>query len=323
MSKFEEQDLDINETISSEENVRSHDAEQIVDSGRGLENFADAVTEAVAEETKAALPENNPGLISAVSSYGSENVQETLEESDMGEQLKVNQEKIETLREETNKRIVEIIAEESAGISSVETRNVEVAGTEYPAKSISEQAEAIGADAGKGAGNPSEQNGAESEKRNEVMEGAQKERGEMLKDVLTSPTVSGGLDLVPFAGGGKMVVEAAYGETFSGKELTGSDRVIHAGVGAASVALDCTGIGEVEKGAIIIGKSAVLIEKAGVKLAEKSATEGTAKIFAKTAEFMVEHPDITKRVEQVAEIKIREQINKINEYNNLVPPINA
>lgn len=310
MSKIEEQDPDINETIPSEEKAESIDAEQITDSERGLENIADEVKEAVAEETKAALPENNPGLISAVSSYGSENVQETLEKSDTGEQLKINQENIKTLGEETNKRIAEITTEGSAD----KTGNVEAVGTEESAKNSFESVEATDDDIEETADNPPERSSAESEKRNEVMEEAQEKRGGMLKEFLTSEIVNGGLDLVPFVGGGKMFVEAAYGETFSGKELKGRKRVIHAGVGAGSLCLDLTGIGEVEKGAIIFGKSAVLLEKAGVKLAEKSATEGTAKIFAKTAEFMVEHPEITKRAEQSAEIKIREQIKNIKEY---------
>lgn len=151
------------------------------------------------------------------------------------------------------------------------------------------------------------------EQKESTIEKFQEERGGMLTDIMTSEITSNSLDLVPFAGGGKMMVESIAGKTLFGEELSGKDRIIHGAMGAGSLALDFTGIGEAKDAAIIAGKSVGLVEKMGAKLAEKGSVNG-AKIFERSAQFMTDHPQLTYRAEQFAEEKIREQIQNINNY---------
>src|SRR5207245_1690312 len=73
---------------------------------------------------------------------------------------------------------------------------------------------------------------AENKERERIMERFQEKRGNALTRVMTSEVVSNGLDLVPFAGGGKMLLESVSRKTLSGQELKGRDRVIHAAIGA-------------------------------------------------------------------------------------------
>ncbi len=162
-----------------------------------------------------------------------------------------------------------------------------------------------------GAKNPEQaENKTEREK---VIEQAQEKRGNMLTNFLTSEIASNGMDLVSFAGSGKMVVESISGKTLAGKKLTGKDRIIHGAIGAGSLLLDFTGIGEAKDLTIIAGKSLGLVEKAGVKLAERGALK-SAKVFEVTAKFMAEHPQLVARAEQFAEAKIKEQIQNIKDY---------
>jgi hypothetical protein len=146
-----------------------------------------------------------------------------------------------------------------------------------------------------------------------TMEGFQQERGTILRDLLSFETMNSGINLVPFAGGGKMLVEAIAGKELTGNELTGKERVIHGAIGAGSLALDFTGIGEAGKVGVIAGKSIGLIEKIGARLSAKGAVR-SARIFEKTAEFMVKNPELTAKAEIYADTKIKSLITKIKDY---------
>jgi hypothetical protein len=150
-------------------------------------------------------------------------------------------------------------------------------------------------------------------RREYTRESFQEVRSGMLSGVLTSEVVSNGLNLVPFAGGGKMLFESIAGKELSGAKLTGKERIIHAAMGAGSLALDFTGIGELKDGAILLGKSTGLVEKLGVTLAERGA-EGSARIFARTAEFMTANPTLTTQAEKFAEAKIKGRVKDIKGY---------
>ena len=143
-----------------------------------------------------------------------------------------------------------------------------------------------------------------------IMEKAVERRGNLAKDILTSEVVNNGLDILPFAGSGKMIVEAAYGGTLSGKEISGKDRIIHGAIGAGMLALDFTGIGEAGRLLELSGKALPLVERIGAKLAEKGVVKGAA-IFAKTSEFMARHPELVARAEKMAETKIRQHLARL------------
>ncbi len=155
------------------------------------------------------------------------------------------------------------------------------------------------------------------EQQAEIITEAQEARGGIAKNLLTSEIVSNGLDVLPFAGSGKMVVEAVYGGTLSGRELSGKDRIIHGAMGAGMLALDFTGVGEaIELG----GKAIPLVEKIGASLAEKGAIKGAA-IFTKTAEFMGRHPELTAKAEAYAEGELRGVITQIKDYQKETRPV--
>jgi len=153
----------------------------------------------------------------------------------------------------------------------------------------------------------------EGDERNVIIEQAQQRRGNLLSKIMTSEIVSNGLDLLPFAGGGKMLVESASGKTLSGTELTGRDRAIHAAIGAGSLVLDCVGVGEVNKGRIVAGKSIGWMEKIGTMLSSRGATRGAA-IFEKTAEFMASHPEAVRIAEQYTERKLKDFAGDAEKY---------
>ena len=122
---------------------------------------------------------------------------------------------------------------------------------------------------------PPEQEGTDIElspEKKRIMEKYGGERSGRLHDFMTSEIVSNGLNLVPFAGGGKMVLESVAGRELSGHELQGTDRLVHAGVGAVSLGLDFTGVGEVGKAAVVGGKAVIMAEKLATRLAAKGAT---------------------------------------------------
>lgn len=149
----------------------------------------------------------------------------------------------------------------------------------------------------------------ESQEQFEAMEEGRERRGELAKNIFTSEIVSNGLDVLPFAGSGKMIVESVYGGTLSGKELTGKDRIIHGAIGAGMLAVDFTGVGAAGRALSMSGRSLPLVEKIGATLAEKGVVKGAA-IFAKTGEFMAKHPQLVARAEKYADTKIREHMTE-------------
>jgi hypothetical protein len=157
------------------------------------------------------------------------------------------------------------------------------------------------------------ESGVENQETTEVMERSQEERARMLTQVLTSEITSTGLDLVPFAGGGKMIVESIAGKKLTGKQLSGKSRIIHGAMGAGSLVLDLTGIGEAKDAAILAGKSVGIFEKIAAKLGEKGVARA-AKIFLTTGRFMADHPEITAKAERFADQQIRAQIEGIEGY---------
>jgi len=151
------------------------------------------------------------------------------------------------------------------------------------------------------------------ERKERTKEKFQEQRGNILTKILTHEITSNSLDLIPFGGGVKMMVEAIAKKTLSGKKLDGRSRIIHAAMGAGSLALDFTGVGEMEKGVVVVGKGASLIEKIGAKLSEKGVGK-MAKVFAATSRFMRAHPELTTEAEKLAQLKINDQIKNIKNY---------
>lgn len=246
-----------------------------------LENHKHDRIQKISSETQTALGGSSKRLESAVGiGYSPEQLQAMRRESGMDGQLEQNRQQIEALGTEARSRLEEI--------DTHETEN------ETPKILAPERMET-------------------NTEREKVIEEAQEKRGNMLSNVLTSEMVSNGLDLVPFAGSGKILVEGLAGKTLDGKKLTGKERIIHAAMGAGSLALDFTGIGEAKDIALIAGKSVGLVEKVGAKLAERGEIKG-AKIFLATSEFMAKHPELTAKAEQFAETKLNALVREIKAY---------
>jgi hypothetical protein len=149
--------------------------------------------------------------------------------------------------------------------------------------------------------------------RENIRESFAEKRGDILKGVLMRDVVSNGANLIPFAGGGKMLVETIAGKEARGTKLSGKSRIIHGAIGAGSLALDFTGIGVVGKGALIVGRSVGLLEKIGAKLAQKGS-EKSARIFARTSRFLTDHPELTRKAEEYAEERARYILKKMDQY---------
>lgn len=148
--------------------------------------------------------------------------------------------------------------------------------------------------------------------RQKILERFSEERSGKLTEFLTSETVSNGLDLTPFTGGGKMIMESIAGRKLTGKEVNGRDRIIHGAIGAGSLALDFTGVGEAGKGAIIAGKSVVLLEKLGARLAAKAPK--ASRVMARTVQFMKDNPDKVAFAEKYAEERLQQGITIVKHY---------
>jgi len=127
--------------------------------------------------------------------------------------------------------------------------------------------------------------------------------------MFTSEMASNGLDLVPFAGSGKMVVESVAGKTMAGSKLNGKERIVHGAMGAGCLALDFTGVEEIR----VVGKGVSIVKKVGTKLTQKGAVKG-ARIFTTTARFMAKHPELTAQAEKFAEAEIEKQIRNVKAY---------
>jgi hypothetical protein len=138
-------------------------------------------------------------------------------------------------------------------------------------------------------------------------------RADVLEASTARTVVSNGLNLVPFAGPIKMVFEGICGKGLDGEEIKGKDRVIHIGMAAASLALDLVGVGEIEKGALFVGKSVSLLEGLAAKALAKGASKSAA-LIGRTAKFVAENPKLALRAEEFAEMQIQKHVKDIREY---------
>lgn len=146
----------------------------------------------------------------------------------------------------------------------------------------------------------------------EIREKFQSERGKKLLKVFKSDAVSGGLNLVPFVGGGKMLAEAIAGETLSGEKLPdGKSQIIHGAIAIAILAMDISGVTELK----LAGNGVKILGSLAVKLGELGLTKAAA-IMAKTVELMMRHPQLTAKAEQAIEAKIRVAMSQVKDYRN-------
>ncbi len=128
---------------------------------------------------------------------------------------------------------------------------------------------------------------------------------------ISSTGVSEGLNFVPVVGEVKMIAEAGVGKTMDGNKLSGKERLVYAGVGVTSLALDAFGgSGEVEKDVFLSGKGAAALEKASEKMMARGA-EGSSKLLSKTGKVLKENPETTGAIENYTKNKAREKINKV------------
>ncbi len=153
----------------------------------------------------------------------------------------------------------------------------------------------------------------ETPEKGRAIENFQKKRSGILTNILTSEIMNSGLNLIPFAGGGKILVESISGRELSGHQLSGKERIIHGAIGAVSLVLDLTGIGQMSKAGVLAGRSIELVQTVGAGLATKGAAR-SAQIFKKTAEFMLKHPNLTAKAERYADHKIRKAVANIKKY---------
>jgi hypothetical protein len=151
--------------------------------------------------------------------------------------------------------------------------------------------------------------------KEQVKEQFQAKRAGMLTNILTSDIVNAGLNFIPFAGGGKMIIESVVGKELNGEDVDGKSRIIHGAVGAGSLALDFTGVGEAVKVGVIAGKSIRGIQKVSAAFAKRGAAK-QARVFEKTADFMGRHPQITARAEAYVDNKIRGVASQIDAYRH-------
>ncbi len=115
------------------------------------------------------------------------------------------------------------------------------------------------------------------------------------------------IDLTPFLGGIKQINESIDGERTTGEKLSGKKRIIHGLVGAGSLVLDFTGIGEGVELLKVGGKSVGLVKGVASKLAGRGATKSAA-LFEKSAAFMVKNPELVAAGEKAAQNHIDDAI---------------
>jgi hypothetical protein len=284
------------EELTSPESPETTPAEAEPDMAEMFEDYKEKRLDMVKAEAESVL--ETPELEGAATrvGYDAAEFEDIKQETGVEKRLEENQGQVETLENETREKIEEVRLSTEKGevVEGVAAPQEMAVNPEVPSEA--------------------EKKAESSPERREKMEKAEDERAGMFEQILTSQLVSGGLDLVPIAGGGKMALEALVGKTLSGKELHGKGRLIHLAVGVGSAALDLTGIGEVEKGALLAGKGVGLLEKIAAELAAKGVTEG-AKIFEVTAKFLVEHPQLTKQAEAAVETQVRKQVQNVKTYN--------
>jgi hypothetical protein len=89
-------------------------------------------------------------------------------------------------------------------------------------------------------------------------------------DVAQNPRMtrlSRGADWVPVVGSAKMVGESVAGKRLDGRRLSGTDRVRHGATGAAFMAADMTGVGEVTR----LGKAGMIAARLGEQEVARAA----------------------------------------------------
>jgi len=138
-----------------------------------------------------------------------------------------------------------------------------------------------------------------------IMEESSEKRSGVLNEYMSSEIVSTGLNMVPYVGGPKMVHEAITGRHMTGKGLKGVERVIHAGVGAASISADFLGGGELASQLKLEGESALVVGKVGKVLMEKEE-ESKGRVFERTSKFMADHPEETAEAERYGDKRIND-----------------
>lgn len=142
--------------------------------------------------------------------------------------------------------------------------------------------------------------------------------GQMVEQVeLKEPSakmqlLSTGLDILPFVGGAKIMVEGAVGKNLVGEDLSLKKRALYVGEGALWLTVDAVAIGA---GAVSAGAGAGVVETAGLALkapkaaklitrsaavirATKGAGKGSRAVY-NVGRFLVEHPTIAKQADKV------------------------
>ncbi len=145
--------------------------------------------------------------------------------------------------------------------------------------------------------------------------------GQMVEQVeLTEPSakmrlLSTGLDILPFVGGAKMMVEGAVGKNLVGEDLSAKSRVMYAAEGGLWLVVDCVALGAGAVTAPAGGEGGMLVEGAAMALkapkaaklltrgaavirATKGAGKGSRAIYS-VGRFLVEHPSIAKQADKV------------------------
>jgi hypothetical protein len=156
-----------------------------------------------------------------------------------------------------------------------------------------------------------QENGVEKQK---IIEKAQEERSSELAQILTDEA-SENLDLVPFVGDGKKIVESFIGRTFSGKELGGKERVIQAAVALGGLVFFFTPPGTVKTArdlTLLAGKSTPAIGDMAEDLKNKGMGRSAA-IFEHTEEFMKRYAGTVASAEINLENSLREGFEDLKE----------
>lgn len=124
--------------------------------------------------------------------------------------------------------------------------------------------------------------------------------------------LSTGIDILPFVGGAKMMVEGAVGKTLTGKELELKDRALYVAEGALWLTVDTVAIGA---GAVSAGGGTAVVEGAAIALkvpkaaklvtrsaavirATKGAGKGSRALF-NAGRFLVEHPNLAAKADKL------------------------
>jgi|GEM_PF-6811498 hypothetical protein len=282
----------IQESEAAKEEMGFSGEEGENDYKQALESYKEEKSGAVRFEAQSAKEIPDVVAIMNDAGYSPEECENILQETGVLEALEENRRQIDALEADTRQRIADV------GITGED-----MAEAPYASSNMSDAKE------------PGNKESVEKEK---IMEAFCEGRAGILERTLKSEMISSGLDFVPVVGGVKMTLEGVAGKTLSGKKLERKARIIHAGMGVATCALDFTGIGEAGKGAIIAGKGVAASEKLALKLAERGAVRGE-KIVARGVELMKNNPELTRQAEEILEAEARRRIQEVREYakNNM------